>query len=60
MLEISPRTLQRSLALPEEFQVKGVTTTLIGARTPAHIDNGLDALEMDLDAALRARMSAWA
>lgn len=36
-----------------------VTTTLIGARAPAHIDNGLDALEMDLDAALRDRMSKW-
>jgi aryl-alcohol dehydrogenase-like predicted oxidoreductase len=36
-----------------------VTTTLIGARTPAHIDNGLEAVDMALGADLRAEMSAW-
>lgn len=36
-----------------------VTTTLIGARTPAHIENGLDVVDMTLDPELRAEMSAW-
>jgi len=36
-----------------------VTTTLIGARTPAHIDNGLEAEDLALGAELHAEMSMW-
>jgi len=36
-----------------------VTAVLIGARTEGHIDNAIASLEMRLDPALRAEMSAW-
>ncbi|MCC6681890.1 MAG: aldo/keto reductase [Phycisphaeraceae bacterium] len=36
-----------------------VTSTLIGARTLQHIDNGLEALAMALDPDVRAEMSTW-
>ncbi|MBM3264285.1 MAG: aldo/keto reductase [candidate division Zixibacteria bacterium] len=36
-----------------------VTSVIVGARTTAHIDNAFDALEINLEPALRAEMTAW-
>lgn len=47
------------LAMAYALTFPGTTSVLIGARTRAHIDNGLQALQMQLDPDLRQKMSAW-
>lgn len=47
------------LAMAWVLHQPGVTSILVGARTRAHIDNALDALERPVDAAWLDRMTAW-
>ena len=37
-----------------------LTSVLIGARRTAHVDNAIEAMEMDLSPELHAEMAAWA
>lgn len=47
------------LAMGWVLQQPGVSSILVGARTRAHIDNALDALERPVDATLIDRMTGW-
>ena len=47
------------LAMAWAMKHPAVTSVLVGARTPAHVDNALAAFEMRLDPDLRAEMSGW-
>ena len=47
------------LAVAWAMSHPAVTSTLIGARKPQHIDNGMAALNLVPDPELRARMSKW-
>lgn len=47
------------LAMAWTMSNPAITTILVGAREPAHIDNALEAYKMGMDEDLRAEMSAW-
>ena len=47
------------LALAWAMTHPAVTSVLIGARNPEHIDNALAAFEMGMDPQLRSEMSSW-
>ena len=48
-----------SLAMAWAMTHPAVTSTIVGARIPEHIDSALEASEIRLDPALRAEMTAW-
>jgi len=47
------------LALAWVFGQPGITSTLIGSRSTAHIDQAFEAAEVGLSAELRAELSSW-
>ena len=47
------------LALAWVFGQPGITSTLIGCRTPDHVDQAFIAAEVGLSAALRAELNSW-
>ena len=47
------------LAMAWTMSHPAITTILVGAREPAHIDNALEAYKMGMDPDLRAEMSSW-
>ena len=48
-----------NLAMAWAMSHPAVTSTIIGARRPEHIDNALEASEIRLDPDLRAEMTSW-
>ena len=48
-----------SLSMAWAMAHPAVTSTIVGARTPKHIDDALEASEIHLDPELRAEMTAW-
>lgn len=47
------------LALAWVFGQPGISSTLIGCRTPAHVDQAFTAAEMGLPTELRAELNSW-
>jgi aryl-alcohol dehydrogenase-like predicted oxidoreductase len=47
------------LAMAWTMSHPAITTILVGAREPVHIDNALEAYKMGMDPELRAEMSSW-
>ena len=48
------------LAMAWVMANNSLTSVLIGARRPNHVDNAIQAMEMELSPELHAEMTAWA